>query len=922
MEDKDPTDVDWVPPLEDTPRPFDIINRELAALGALSVNDYLNDTYSFSASFDGNSYVQASDVLSVPTVDVNKEAKAASEDNSNAVTARTAISILRQTCQSTFGSSDALKYEFLEDSRQGKQCILTIARPGGASRSYTSGVASLSRADLKGLAAQAAIDLGAIEFITVGDKDALKAKKGLLQNPLDVIDLDGPDATPGPDEDPQNKASTSKLDPIEEPLKNIENCCYEWRAGKIKPHWFSFSPGKKKTYGAAMRISLNSHAFRAYSVDAVYETPKEAKLECAKAALKEGVLDFIKYGNGQTEPTAFNDDDVVESMSDTGTPPPSKAMDLQEFFASLPKPFPEDLGNGAAVDVNVISYLNQLMQSARGGKLSSSFQPISDTGRMLHGCILRIERPGETRTYIVDPVFTKRADARPGVALLAMSQGLGDYLRSIKHGIDDKLPPDMRTMANVKFMQMLSMECCRVRAGNRPVFLFSSDHDAFGCTMKVDISSKENHPDVRQYTVGADYRSKADARIAVVAHAVERGLIDILRFRGLPPPPDYIPYWDAMVHGKGDTYVPKKKEKEQPLPAQVEIGARDTRKRRKDDDGSQDSGDVALPPKKRFSEALPPTGPRNQLPPTGPRSQLPPTGPRNQYSRSWKKPQANVSRGLGPANGHDYASSQRSAGQDPSGNRSGGPSSPVRYNNNHRGRDRDRNWGRGHDERGHSEMQTVANHYFPSDDRTINAQGQSSYYPTQASPSDPAAGYHTSAYGTGYSHAPYMATHAPPSSIYPASAYPPPQYPSMPQAYAQYNYVAYYPGGPQAPPSTDPYAQYPGSYHYYPTQGYPATYYAYPHDPNSRPHPTPMTASPSVKPVSPAGGRANGSYVHGNKSPLPPTSPSRRTPRSPHSQPPPPTEPPPPPSASSSFFSTSLFTSTTIRFVSSIKQSW
>jgi len=130
-----------------------------------------------------------------------------------------------------------------------------------------------------------------------------------------------------------------------------------------------------------VRITLNPHVFRSYSVQAIYDSPNEAKSECANAALQEGILEFIMYGNGQTEPTKIQDDDLVENMSDTGTPPPTKTLSLQEYYDSLPKPFPEDLGPGNAVEVNAPGYLNVLLQAARGGRLNVFFQPIVDSGR-------------------------------------------------------------------------------------------------------------------------------------------------------------------------------------------------------------------------------------------------------------------------------------------------------------------------------------------------------------------------------------------------------------------------------------------------------------------------------------------------------------------------------------------------------------
>lgn len=95
----------------------------------------------------------------------------------------------------------------------------------------------------------------------------------------------------------------------------------------------------------------------------------------------------------------------------------------------------------------------------------------------VHGCLLRIERPDETRTYFVDPQFPKRADARSAVCLLAMSQGVGDYIRGLKEEAENKLPEHKRKLANEKLLQILASECAKVRPGNRISFVFVQERD-------------------------------------------------------------------------------------------------------------------------------------------------------------------------------------------------------------------------------------------------------------------------------------------------------------------------------------------------------------------------------------------------------------------------------------------------------------
>jgi hypothetical protein len=78
---------------------------------------------------------------------------------------------------------------------------------------------------------------------------------------------------------------------------------------------------------------------------------------------------------------------------------------------------------------------------------------------------------------LVDPQFPKRSDARSAVCLLAMSQGVGNYIRGLKEETENKLPADKRKLANEKVLQVLSAECGKVRQGNRLAFTFTSERD-------------------------------------------------------------------------------------------------------------------------------------------------------------------------------------------------------------------------------------------------------------------------------------------------------------------------------------------------------------------------------------------------------------------------------------------------------------
>lgn len=121
----------------------------------------------------------------------------------------------------------------------GKRCILTITRPNGARRSYqTPGVYS-RKSEAKSQTAALAIEMGAIDFISTGDPDQSKAKKGLVLAPLDATG-DGDSVAPTP-EDPG--------------VKEIEDCCVEWRAGRVKPYWVALTEPKYRT-SAYHRLSF------------------------------------------------------------------------------------------------------------------------------------------------------------------------------------------------------------------------------------------------------------------------------------------------------------------------------------------------------------------------------------------------------------------------------------------------------------------------------------------------------------------------------------------------------------------------------------------------------------------------------------------------------------------------------------------
>lgn len=96
---------------------------------------------------------------------------------------------------------------------------------------------------------------------------------------------------------------------------------------------------------------------------------------------------------------------------------------------------------------------------------------------IVHGCLLRIERPQESRSYMVDARFPKRADAKAAVCLQAIFQGVGDYIRGIGQEMENMITPIMRRWANDLIFPMLGSECSKVKPGTHPRYDFYKEKD-------------------------------------------------------------------------------------------------------------------------------------------------------------------------------------------------------------------------------------------------------------------------------------------------------------------------------------------------------------------------------------------------------------------------------------------------------------
>jgi hypothetical protein len=254
-------------------------------------------------------------------------------------------------------------------------------------------------------------------------------------------------------------------------------------------------------YGCALQIKLSLHLFRVFSVDVGHPSFEAAKAACAADAIAEGILDFIKFGNGQTVPAERRlfqpqEDDAVSSA-------PPIALTLQGFFEALPRPLPEPVDDKTVAEINAPGWLNTLVQSARGGKFEHKFIWTTDTklGSMFfvpllclgvirslmysssalgsaHGAVLRLARPAEVRTYMVEPQFPKRADAKNAVCLVALAAGVGAYIRSIITALETKISLETKTLALESILPLLTTEYAKFWPNKSPeMFEFTKDRD-------------------------------------------------------------------------------------------------------------------------------------------------------------------------------------------------------------------------------------------------------------------------------------------------------------------------------------------------------------------------------------------------------------------------------------------------------------
>ncbi|OCH85385.1 hypothetical protein OBBRIDRAFT_798230 [Obba rivulosa] len=505
----------------------------LAGLGGIALEQYLNSPPAHVLSeLDDDSEqppapsVAGAELPGFPSMAQQESAQPSAETSKDTagVSVEQSVTRLHQICQHAFaGQNDVLKFEFVQDeATRAWSCTLTIAHPNGSSKSYTSGTSHAKQSEAKARTCALAIQNGAIDFIVAANAEGHSAK-----------------ATSATTTQQNTHSAAAEPTVSGDAVQQIEQYCAESGDARPKLDWIPVcEPKFGRTQGYALRVRHSAHVHKVYSVDTIYESPTEAQKACAEVALAEDVLDYIKHGRSQANAAAASTDEST-------APESTETWTVQRFYEDLPQPVPETVPGKTAADINSPAWLNMAIQSARGAKIASNFIWTANAQTGLHGCLLRLTRPGESRSYLADAIFAKRNEAKAAVCLLAMSQGVGTWIRDLAKEVENRLSPEVKKQVTDMLLPALLSEYRKVRPSASPAFDFHTVQDACGCTLTVELSPTPSSEQTRRYTVEAEYRNRNDAKIAVVWSAVQQGVMEFILFRGQSLPSGYVPSYNG-----------------------------------------------------------------------------------------------------------------------------------------------------------------------------------------------------------------------------------------------------------------------------------------------------------------------------------------------------------------------------------------
>lgn len=111
--------------------------------------------------------------------------------------------------------------------------------------------------------------------------------------------------------------------------------------------------------------------------------------------------------------------------------------------------------------------------------ISVQVSTLSLSSFIVHGCLLRLHRPGEYKAFLVDARFPKRSDAKAAVCLQAMSERIGDYIRSITSAVDTKITHTMRSFSSGLVYPTLMSELSKIETDLHPHFEYDKERDGW-----------------------------------------------------------------------------------------------------------------------------------------------------------------------------------------------------------------------------------------------------------------------------------------------------------------------------------------------------------------------------------------------------------------------------------------------------------
>ncbi|KAG6817913.1 hypothetical protein H0H87_012381 [Tephrocybe sp. NHM501043] len=318
----------------------------------------------------------------------------------------------------------------------------------------------------------------------------------------------------------------------------IERACRDQKVAF--PSWVFYYPLESTNavrWGAALRLHLKVPLF--YATDELYGDENEAKSACAQFAMAEGILNAIKTA----VPTSS---EVVEERLSVAS-----GMSLREWFDELPRPLPFFFEGKVLEDIHGAVTLDSWALKARGARFKLYYHfPEAMNQFTIH--------------QTSDPVFSKRQEAKTAVCLLAISQGVEKYFQSAAEEVAGAITPELRAFSDKQILPLLNEAPPSVTR----TFVYPMDRNAYACTLTVGVGAQEV-----EYSVGPDFGSKVDAKVAVLLVATKNGLIDFIHDGGAPL--EFQARWE-VIKGQVDnmpvaTVRPLKRKREEPTPPALPV---------------------------------------------------------------------------------------------------------------------------------------------------------------------------------------------------------------------------------------------------------------------------------------------------------------------------------------------------------------